>query len=264
MAKIIINPEFDFLTDYLGDLPHRFNSLGILLHSHRNIIREDNVKGVRLVIKSFKRIYLPNKIRYTYFYPSKAQRAYDNAKVLLQKGFNTPRPIAYIEIVRNGLIDEMFFVSEHTAFQALEKIHQDPEIMTSQLLVALAAFTFRLHQNNIYHVDYNLGNILTNFDNGEYEFGLIDNNRMKFKPICFDEGISNFVRLGLSVEQLTLLGKEYARLSKVADGTALSLLFEKKRAHVRKAERKKSVKRTLSLFKKKGRVKGADDDFHVH
>ncbi|MEJ7644680.1 MAG: lipopolysaccharide kinase InaA family protein [Chryseolinea sp.] len=250
MTKIIINPEFEFLGDFLADLPHRFNSLGILLHAHRNIIREDTVKGVRLVVKSFKRIYLPNKIRYTYFYPSKAQRAYDNAHVLLSNGFNTPRPLAYLEIVKRGLIDEMFFVSEYTDFASLEKIHKDPAIATPELLMAFAAFTFSLHRNNIYHVDYNLGNILTNFVNGEYQFALIDNNRMLFKSIGFNEGIGNFVRLGLSSDQLTIIGKEYARLWKVDESIGIRLLFEKKLAQSRKFERNRSMKRALSIFRK--------------
>jgi hypothetical protein len=251
MTKIVTNPEFDFLGDYLAALPHRFNSLGVLLHSYRNIIREDTVKGVRLVIKSFKRIYLPNKIRYTYFYPSKAQRAYDNAHKLLEKGFKTPRPIAYIEIVKNGLIEEMFFVSEYTDFESLEKIHRNPTMATPALLTALASFTYSLHRSSIYHVDFNLGNILTRFKNGNYEFALIDNNRMKFNPINFKDGLNNFLRLGLSEEQFTILGREYAKLWQVDERTGVRLLLQKKQAQTRRFERKRSMKRVLSLFKKK-------------
>ena len=251
MTKFVINPEFDFLKNYLEEIPGRFDSRGILLHSYRNIIREDTAIGVRLVIKSFKRIYLPNKIRYSYFYPSKAQRAYDNANVLLKNGFDTPRPIAYIEIRVNGLIDEMFFVSEFTDFKSFQNIHQDPLIMTPTLLKAFAAFTFRLHQNKIYHVDYNLGNILTNLDHGEYKFSLIDNNRMKFTSIDFSDGVNNFARLGLSDEQMTVIGKEYGRLWKVDERVALKLLFDKKEAQARKHGRKKSLKRVLSVFKQR-------------
>ena len=154
MKKVIVAPEYNFLRDYIEDIPGKFNSIGTVLHAKRNTIKEDCVKGTRLVIKSFGGIYLANRIRYTYFYPSKAERAFENAKILLQKGFNTPRPIAYIEITRNGLIDQMYFICEFTDFQPLNVIIGTSTEKILPLLLEIAHHTFRLHQNNIYHIDY--------------------------------------------------------------------------------------------------------------
>lgn len=249
MTKTIIDPAYDFLKEYIEDLPHRFASLDKVLHAQRNLIKEDTVQGTRLIIKSFRRIYLTNRIRYTYFYASKAQRAFDNGKLLLEKDFLTPCPIAYIETSRHGLIDQMFFVSEYTDFQPLNTVNKTLDSATLQLLKSLAHHTFRLHQSNIYHVDYSTGNILFRERNGEYEFSLIDNNRMKLGVISFKKGIRNFSRLGLPAEHLALVGKEYARLWGVDEVAALERLFHHKMAHHRKGAVKKLLKRTVAALR---------------
>lgn len=249
MKKVVIAPSYNFLREYIEDVPRTFDSIGTVLHSKRNIIREDCVKGTRLVIKSFKRIYLTNRIRYTYFYPSKAQRAFENAEILLRKGFNTPRPIAYVEITRNGLIDQMFFICEYIDFQPLDVIRELSFEMSLKLLQQIAGHAFRLHQNNIYHVDYSVGNILFKDNNDKYELALIDNNRMQFGGITFERGIRSFERLGLPVEHLTWIGKEYARLWNVNEVIGIERLFLYKRNQLRKTKIKESIKNSLSGFK---------------
>src|SRR5688572_1013172 len=133
-----VGQDYSFLRNYIEDIPENFDTLGKLIQSNRNVIREDFVDGKKLVIKSYRRIYLPNRIRYTYFYPSKAQRAFDYAKILLQKGFHTPQPIAYIEIIQNGLINQSYFISEYSDFQPLDSIRQIALANQGQLLREVA------------------------------------------------------------------------------------------------------------------------------
>lgn len=249
MKRIITNPAYSFLQEYIENIPRTFGNRGIVLHAKRNIIKEDTVQGVRLVIKSFKRIYLPNRIRYTYFASSKAQRAFDNAHILTRLGFTTPRPIAYIEITRDGLITEMYFVSEYTDFVALDAIRQTSLEDARPLLLQLARHTYKLHQTGVYHIDYNLENILFREHDGQYELSLIDNNRMKFGLIRFEDGIRNFERLGLSAEHLTLIGQEYARLSDVPEVIAIERLFYYKRKQLDRRLRKKALKEILAGVK---------------
>lgn len=228
-----------------------------MLHAKRNIIKEDTVQGVHLVIKSFKRIYLPNRIRYTYFASSKAQRAFDNAHILTRLGFTTPRPIAYIEITRDGLITEMYFVSEYTDFVALDTMRQTSLEDARPLLLQLAQHTYKLHQTGVYHIDYNLENILfRKHANGQFELSLIDNNRMKFGEIRFEDGIQNFERLGLSAEHLTLIGQEYARLSNVPEVIAIERLFYYKRRQLDRRLRKKALKEILAGLKNIRQISG--------
>jgi len=219
MKKIIINPDYEYLRNYLESVPKNFNSMGKILEARRNVIREDTIQGVTLVIKSFKRIYLTNRIRYSFFGPSKAQRAFDNATILLKNGFNTPMPIAYIEDKPMGLMKEIYFVSEYTDYESLETIFKPfekgvivPLATTKELVKQIARYTFDLHKKNIFHFDYTLGNILYKKKGDEYEFALIDNNRMKFGPVPYEKGIRNLVRLLLPAEQLELVAKEYAKL----------------------------------------------------
>ncbi len=251
MTKTVIDPDYNFLKEYIEGIPHRFDALEKVLHAQRNLIKEDTVQGTRLIIKSFRRIYLTNRIRYTYLYASKAQRAYDNGKLLLAKGFLTPHPIAYIETSRHGLIDQMFFVSEHTDFKPLNTISETLDSATLLLLKSIARHTYRLHQSNIYHVDYSTGNILYRERHGQYEFSLIDNNRMKLGAVSFKKGIRNFSRLGLPAEHLAVIGKEYARLWNVDEVTALERLFHHKKAHYRKGDVKKWLKKALAPLKRK-------------
>src|SRR6478735_11735029 len=98
MVKIVLNPHFEHLRKYVEEIPTQMELRGSVMESGRNLIKQDHVAGVHLVIKSYRRIYLPNKVRYSFFYPSKAQRAYDYAQRLIENGFNTPVPIAYIEV----------------------------------------------------------------------------------------------------------------------------------------------------------------------
>ncbi|MBT1688182.1 lipopolysaccharide kinase InaA family protein [Dawidia soli] len=249
MKRIITDPAYSFLQEYVENIPHTFGDRGIVLHAKRNIIKEDTVHGVHLVIKSFKRIYLPNRIRYTYFASSKAQRAFDNAHILTKLGFTTPRPIAYIEITRDGLITDMYFVSEYTDFVALDKIREAPLEEARPLLLQLARHTYQLHQTGVYHIDYNLENILFRQHDGRYELSLIDNNRMKFGLIRFNDGIRNFERLGLSTEHLTFVGREYARLWNVPEVIAIERLFYYKRKQLEKRLRKKALKQVLAGLK---------------
>ena len=249
MKKVVINPAYAHLQKYVESIPENFDSLGKLLEARRNVIREDTVQGTTIVIKSFKRIYLTNRIRYSFFYPSKAQRAFDNANLLVQNGFNTPAPVAYIEDKPNGLLKESFFISEYIDFKPLEGIFRPfekgvvvPVATTADLILQLARYTFDLHQKNIFHADFTLGNILYKKTNDEYQFALVDNNRMKFGPVSYETGIRNLVRLLLPPEQLEQITKEYSRLWN-EDGTAaykelLSLRNKEARKNILKASLK--------------------------
>lgn len=243
--KIVIDPDYHHLEDYILGIPDRFDELGKIIHDDRNVLRHDEVGSVGLVIKSFRRIYLPNKIRYTYFYPSKAQRAFDYARHLLENGFRTPRPIAYIECTNHLLMTQSFFVSEFTDFQPLKMIRELRAEEQQQLLEDFAAFTYRLHLNQIYHRDYSIGNILFKKIDGTYEFSLVDNNRMHFGPIDFARGIRTMGRLGLPAEQLVSIGKMYGRLWNVDEIDVMERLFHYQKSMRNTHKLKRSGKQIL-------------------
>ncbi len=241
-TSIIINPKYDFLKDYIEEVPQRFEALTDVLYDVRNVIKTDEVGGIKLVIKSYHRIYLTNRIRYTFFHPSKAKRAFDHGIQLIQNGFLTPDPVAYIESYEYGLLSRSFFICLYTDFTLLSShlTDYDPELMKD-----LAKFTFDLHHHGIYHMDYSNGNILCKKENGHFKFSLIDNNRMKFGKFSYSRRLKNFRRLGLTETQLTEVAREYSRLEKRDEKEAVELLVRYVRRHTQRRRLKKNAKRIV-------------------
>jgi len=207
--SVVIHPEYRFLKDYIESIPTRFESLTKILYKDRNVIKMDETNGLKLVIKSYGRIFLTNRIRYSFFHPSKAERAYTYGTKLLEKGFKTPQPVAYIEEFDNGLLSNSYFISLYTDSLPLSKVMPTDEM---EITKALTAYTYDLHQSGIYHMDYSRGNILCKKMDDGYQFSLIDNNRMRFGRFSFSDRLKNFRRLGLSKRQLVTVAREYARL----------------------------------------------------
>lgn len=244
-VKIVISAEYEDLRGYITRIPTNFDHLGTIIESKRNIIREDCTDGKKLVIKSYRKIYLTNRIRYSFFSPSKAQRAFDHAQILLRKGFITPTPVAYIEVKRHGLIGHSFFVSEYLDYTPLHMLPEYDPDKTLKFLLDLSRYTYRLHQNGIFHKDYTLGNILCNETENEFQFALVDNNRMRFGPISFSRRMRNLVKLGLPVEHLTWITKEYARLVNADEVVSLERLFHFKRSELALRQRKQTLKKNV-------------------
>lgn len=247
MVKIVLNPRFERLRRYIEEIPGQIESRGRVLMSGRNLITHDEVEGVHLVIKAYRRIYFPNKVRYSYFYPSKAQRAYDYAQTLLANGFFTPEPIAYIEVRKNTLIQSSYFICAYTDLIPFTEVAEQRVVPPVNLMIELARFTYSLHRRNIYHIDYSIGNILYREIDGRIEFGLLDNNRMSFGPVSFRKGIKNLVKLGLPVSQLTELAKEYTELRNMNIYVGLSYFFRFKKADVMRRENKQKLKKFFGL-----------------
>jgi hypothetical protein len=243
--KIVVNPRYEHLREYIQSVPENFDSLGEVLEARRNVLRQHTVDGVTLVIKSFRRIYLPNRIRYSFFYPSKAQRAFDYGNVLLDKGFNTPAPIAYIEVKRYGLISQSYFISEYLDFQPLQSVVKPASESVSEWIADFVKYTYRLHESNIYHVDYTLGNVLFKKQANGYEFALVDNNRMRFGPVSLRKGILNLVSLAVSVVDSTVMAKQYALLRQTDATTSIGLLYHFKVVGSRKTQVRLFFKRLV-------------------
>lgn len=241
-TKTVINPKYSFLTQYINQVPDHFESLTEVLYKDRNVIKADVVSNVKLVIKSFHRNYLSNRIRYTFFHPSKAKRAYDNGLELINRGFVTPDPVAFIERFKNGLLSESFFICLRTDFTKLE-FH-----FTSggeQLMKDLAEYTFRLHKSGIYHLDYSNGNILCKKEGDHYQFSLVDNNRMMFGKFSYERRLKNFRLLGLSQEHLMIVAREYARLENRDAEEAAEYVVRSERRHSDRRKLRKRIKKII-------------------
>jgi hypothetical protein len=242
-TSITIHPKFTFLKEYIEAIPLTFESLPNVLYHDRNVIKADEFSNVKLVIKSFGRVYLTNQIRYSFFYPSKAERAYRNGLRLLEEGFLTPEPIAFIERFKGGLLTQSYFISLHSDFKPLASIiSSDP---SDVLITDLVRFAHRLHQRGIYHMDFSNGNILCKKENGHFQFALVDNNRMRFKKFDYKKGLGTFKRLGLTNAQLTQIAKEYSTLSRENEVKTIEQIFNIVRRHQQRNRLKKQAKKMV-------------------
>lgn len=111
-----LNPQYKnkpSITKFMEQLPQRFDEEGNIVYSARNIIKSFNLDDKSLIIvKKFHSLHLPQRIIYSFFRKSKAERAFRNAMVLCQRGISTPCNIAYLELWENGLFKYGYYVTE--------------------------------------------------------------------------------------------------------------------------------------------------------
>ena len=210
--KIVINPEYSYLADFINNLPERFSSEGEIIYNERNVLKRYQVQEVNVIVKSFKIPILVNRIAYAFFRKSKACRSYEYALEILKRGSNTPAPIAYIEEYKNGLLNRSYYVSIFDAQAKTIREYMDGSIMDAEAMWrSFVRFTMDIHRSGILHIDYSPGNVLMETKpDGSYLFSLIDINRLRFKEVSEEEALCNFDRLALSVDVSTRLAEIYA------------------------------------------------------
>ncbi|GHV10398.1 hypothetical protein FACS1894162_4260 [Bacteroidia bacterium] len=200
------------LETFIKELPDLFEKSGEIIYQGRNTIKVFEVSGQKITVKSFKIPHFINRIAYTFFRPSKARRSYEYGLRLLEKDIPTPAPIAYIEEKRGGLLSRSYYVSAYSEYPGmLRELHYHPLEEVKELVEAFAQFTAEIHNKQVLHLDYSPGNILYQKENGNYEFCLLDINRMQFKPVDWETGCYNLRRLWGSEETIACIASRYAQ-----------------------------------------------------
>ncbi|MDR2809100.1 MAG: hypothetical protein LBB84_00890 [Tannerellaceae bacterium] len=214
----VIHPSYTDLSDFVYQLPARFRFAGEgeWIYKERNELKMFYTGNRKIVVKSFKVPHLLNRFVYAFFRPSKARRSYNYSLEILVRGFHAPAPVAYLETFAWGLLKNSYYISEYTGGitmrQEFSFISPNTKEKTD-ILLAFAAFTARLHEAGIYHKDYSNGNILyTRDENKKLHFELVDVNRMRFCRVNWKKGCKAFHRLDISIEMLRIVAAEYARL----------------------------------------------------
>ena len=157
------------------------------------------VSGIEAVVKEFRASGL-KKMR-TLLVPGKAVKAWRGAAACLLRRVPTPLPLAYVERREHGFIVESYFVASRIdGAQEIRDLFRtlQPEDL-SRLLAALARFLEFAHSQGILHLDLSDGNVLVRSSSpGEYEFFLIDTNRIRICSVVSLLGrVRNLVRLGV-------------------------------------------------------------------
>ena len=211
LRQLSIAPGYEQLRDFVVALHERFDLEGEVLHDGRNTLRAYTVDGAELVVKRFKRPNLVQRIAYTFFEPSKAERAYRFAGELRSRGVDTPHEVAFLELQRGPLLQDSYFVCLRSGDESLFHVLQRPDF-DRDLATQLGDYLARLHEKGVLHGDLNLGNILHRpADGGRYHFSLIDTNRSHFHQPTRRECLDNLRRMTYDRPLMAFVVAAYAR-----------------------------------------------------
>ncbi len=222
--------------DYLKNIREYFKSSSNSIHKARNELKTVDER----VIKSFKKPSFLKSIIYT-LTPSKAKRSYLYS--LRLKEF-APKPLGYIEFYESGLLSDSYFVSEEFKYDfTIREVLLDKSFDNREnILKEFARFTYKLHEENILHLDYSPGNILIKKEEDGYIFKIVDLNRMKFTTLTKNMRMQNFSKLWISDEDLKIVVKEYSLLYKRDEKDLIDIALSYSHSLKRRVNFKKRLK----------------------
>ena len=214
--KIVENIHQKQFSDFVKDIHLQFDKEGTIIFKKRNEIRVFDVGGVMLNVKRFHVPAFFNRIIYTFFRLSKAQRSYQNAVKVKEKGIETPEPVAYIITKRGGLLHYSYYISRQADHnRTMYEFGKGGIEGREHILDKFAEFTAYLHNTGVYHKDYSPGNILFKECDKGVEFCVVDINRMFFGDVSISLGCSNFARLWGQEPLFRLVAGKYAELKNI-------------------------------------------------
>jgi hypothetical protein len=226
----------------------------IFFGGKRNTIKTFSYNGEIINIKSFKIPIILNGFIYKYFRKSKAKRSFENASILSEKGIGTPKPIAYKENFKGILLRDSYYVSEHLnhdfTFESI--FHDIPSLDKQKMLRGIAQFTFKLHEEGIEFLDHSQANTLVKVDaSGNYNFYLVDLNRMKFHTaMSFEKRMRNMHKLTQDEKMIQVISNEYAKLYGQPEEKVYATLLQYTQEFYTYFNKKQALKKRLKFWKK--------------
>lgn len=248
-----IHTDFKGHEDYLRKTILNFDHSGDQFgKAERNTIKLFQLNDLTINIKSFKIPNIFNQIAYRFFRKSKAQRSFEYACQLQSRHVGTPQPIAYYEFTTFFLLKRSFYISEHLECDlTYRELTHDFNIPNYEdLLRAFTRFTFDLHEKNINFLDHSPGNTLIKINNGDYNFFLVDLNRMEFQPMDFETRMKNFSRLTIHKSMVAVMSDEYAILYKKPFEEVFDKMWRYTNAFQQRYHNKKRIKKKLKFWKR--------------
>lgn len=251
----VIHPDFLHQSQKITDIIEHFDTKGTLfIDGKRNKIRLFDLDGMTVNVKSFKIPNIINKLIYRFLRPSKAQRSYEFANILLEKGIGTPQPIAYFENREAFSLQDSYYMSEQLeadlTFRQLIEIPDYPD--HENILRQFTRFSFGLHEKGVEFLDHTPGNtLIRKTGEGQYAFYLVDLNRMNFhRHMSFKQRIVNMAKLTPETHLVEVMCDEYAKLYGKPYDEVLALMVKYTQYFSNRFHRKRAIKRKLGLRKK--------------
>ncbi|MCR5862148.1 lipopolysaccharide kinase InaA family protein [Flavobacterium sp. J372] len=248
-VHICVNPLYDSKKEQLLQLADNFEQEGkILVKGSRNIIKTNYLEGDKVNIKYFKKPNFFNAIVYSLIRPSKARRSFEYAQYLLKNGILTPQPLAYIEEKSGAGLGESYYICRHIDydFTFRELIHDPLFPNRKAILEQFTEFTYKMHEARINFLDHSPGNtLIVDKGDGNYDFYLIDLNRMKFEDMGIEARMDNFKKLWPSRTMVKIIAAKYAELTGKSYEELHAILLKSTLDFKRKITKKKYLKRKL-------------------
>lgn len=94
--RVFVGDDFQDLSSFVRVLPVHFENGGTLIYEGRNKLKEFEIHGRKLIVKSYQLPHLINRIVYNSFRASKARRSYQYAQMLRKAGIGSPAPVGFL------------------------------------------------------------------------------------------------------------------------------------------------------------------------
>ena len=247
---MLLNKKYEHLRGWLERLPEDFERLGKVIYDRRNQLRVIEAPDGTLVnVKRYCKTHIVNRVVYSLgIRQPKGLRAFLYPARLLERGIDTPEPIAYIEQRHCGLLGLSYFVSvqsplRHTLYEfgdAKEGTYED-------MADALGCFSAMLHDREVLHLDYTPGNILWDKDEQGYHFALVDINRMRFGKVNMEDGCTALCRMWGPKRFIELMVRSYAAARGFDEDEAVRLTMQAREAFWARYSRRHPVDFPLEI-----------------
>lgn len=248
-----VSKTFEAHTETLTDDILNFETKGKPFgNQDRNSLKLFKLNGKTINVKSFRIPNIINQIAYRFFRKSKAQRSFEYGNWLKSLDIGTPQPIAYYEFKTWLLFKKSYYISEQQdcdlTYRELTTDFDYPDHET--ILRAFTRFTYSLHKKNVHFLDHSPGNTLIKKVGSDYEFYLVDLNRMEFKELDFEARIKNFSKLTIHKFMIEIMSDEYAKCSGEDYNKVFDLMWTSTEEFQNKYHRKRRLKNKLKFWKK--------------
>lgn len=247
-----IHPNYQGLETEINSLIDNFESITSTIgKGDRNSIKVADLNGEAVAIKSFKKPNFINKVVYNFFRKSKAQRSYEYANKLKDLEIGTPQPISYLEFKSPIFFENSYYICKHLdcdlTYRELTFNFNYPDF--ERILREFTRFTYNLHKKGVHFLDHSPGNTLIKQVGNDYQFFLVDLNRMEFGAMDFETRIKNFSRLTTHRNMVEIMSEEYAKCSGEDYTKILDLMWSSTEKFQDKFHRKKRLKKQLMFWR---------------
>jgi hypothetical protein len=248
-----IHTDFKAYEAFFDDIISNYDSKGEAFgNQDRNSLKLFDLNGKTINVKSFRIPNLINQIAYRFFRKSKAQRSFEYANWLQSLDIGTPQPMAYYEFKTFLLFKKSYYISAQQdcdlTYRELTTNFDYPDF--ENILRAFTRFTYKLHEKKVHFLDHSPGNTLIKKVGNDYEFYLVDLNRMEFKELDFETRIKNFAKLTTHKFMIEIMSDEYAKCTGEDYNKVFDLMWSYTEAFQERYHKRRRLKKKLKFWKK--------------